>query len=66
MEQDELSVVASLLTVCVTRWWAGVDSAGEQEKARSQKNARKCGTPRSGSPTSRLHALLARFLLDHG
>jgi hypothetical protein len=27
------------LTVCVSRWWAGVDSAGEQEKAQSQKNA---------------------------
>jgi hypothetical protein len=26
-------------TACVSRWWAGVDSAWEQEKTRSQKNA---------------------------
>jgi hypothetical protein len=32
-------ISAKRLTVCVSRWWAGVDSAGEQEKARSQKNA---------------------------
>jgi len=28
-------------TVCVTGGWVGVDNAWEQEKARSQKNARK-------------------------
>ena len=25
------------LTVCVTRWWAGVDNAGEQEKLEARK-----------------------------
>jgi len=29
------------LTVCVTRKWAGVDSAWEQKKTQSQKNASK-------------------------
>jgi hypothetical protein len=24
-------------TVCVSRWWAGVDSAGEQEKLEARK-----------------------------
>jgi hypothetical protein len=24
-------------TVCVSRWWAGVDSAGEQEKPEARK-----------------------------
>jgi hypothetical protein len=38
-----LSVIATLqiwlngLTVCVSRWWAGVDSAGEQEKPEARK-----------------------------
>ena len=27
----------SRLTVCVSRWWAGVDSAGEQEKPEARK-----------------------------
>jgi hypothetical protein len=40
--QSGLDVLSfSRPTVCVSRWWAGWDSAGEQEKARSQKNARK-------------------------
>jgi len=26
-----------LPTVCVSRWWAGVDSAGEQEKPEARK-----------------------------
>jgi hypothetical protein len=42
--------------------WTGVDSVWEQKKleARKMLDCEACGTPRSGSPTRPLYAVLAR------
>jgi len=45
------------LTAGVTRWWAGVDSAWEQEKLEARKMLENAQTP-----TSRVHAVLGSNL----
>jgi hypothetical protein len=51
-------------TVCVSRWWAGWDSAGEQENARSQKNARKRAESHQ-SAARFVRRLLSVFFIYH-
>ncbi|WKZ48631.1 MAG: hypothetical protein QY306_04570 [Anaerolineales bacterium] len=46
--------------VCVTRKWAGVDSAWEQEKLEARKMPENAARPK-GSPTRQVHALLGGF-----
>jgi hypothetical protein len=47
------------LTVCVTRWWVGVDSAHYIEKCLGIDSA----PLNAANPTSRVHALLAAVIL---
>jgi hypothetical protein len=46
------------LTVCVTRWWAGVDSVSEQEKLEARKmleNAAESHTSGARFVSTQLH-----------
>jgi hypothetical protein len=46
------SYLVSRPTVCVSRWWAGVDSAWEQKNPKPERCLKT-----AQNPTSRLHAL---------
>jgi len=48
-----LSALRSGISVSVTRWWAGVDKACEQEKLEAWKTLGKCS--RSGERASSEH-----------
>jgi len=50
------SYLVSRPTVCVSRWWAGVDSAWEQKNPKPERCLKT-----AQNPTSRLHALLGSF-----